>query len=344
MEPANLTRHVPLRLERRTFMALASGGLLATPLSVEAQQQAGRVYRIGMLAAKDLAADSETRSLFEAFAQGLRSHGWIEGENITTVRRYAEGPERYPAVAAELVTLRPDVIVTALGEPAIVALKKATSTIPIVMLVSADPVGTGLVASLARPGGNITGMSILAPEMGGKRLEILKQAVPRAVRVAVLWNTAYQGKAAEFKDTQATAAALKVTLLPVEVRESRDLDRALSISPRHPPDAMVVFSDPLTVSHRRQIIEYTTKFRLPMISELREFAKAGALMSYGAGIADLLRRGAGHVDKILKGAKPADLPIEQATKFELVINLRTAKVLGLSIPPSLLGRADEVIE
>jgi putative ABC transport system substrate-binding protein len=323
---------------------MLAGSLLATPLSVEAQQQAGKVHRIGMLAAKDLAADSETQALFEAFAQGLRSHGWIEGENITMVRRYAEGPERYPAVAAELATLRPDVIVTALGEPAIVALKNATSTIPIVMLVSADPVGTGLIASLARPGGNITGMSLLAPETGGKRLEILKQAVPKAVRVAVLWNAAYQGKAAEFKDTQATAAALKVTLQPVEVREPKDLDRALSISPRHPPDAMIVFSDPLTVSHRRQIISYATKARLPMISELREFAKAGALMSYGASIADLLRRAAGHVDKILKGARPADLPIEQATKFELVINLKTAKALGLSIPPALLGRADQVIE
>ena len=323
-------------------MALVSGGLLAAPLAAEAQP-AGKVYRIGWLASK-LLTDPETQALAEAFAQGLRSHGWIEGENITIVRRYAEGPERYPAVAAELATLRPHVIVTALGEPAIVALKNATSTIPIVMLVSADPVGTGLVASLARPGGNITGMSILAPEMGGKRLEILKQAVPKAVRVAVLWNTAYQGKAAELRDTQAAAAALKITLEPLEVREPRDFDRVLSISARHRPDAMVVFSDPLTVSHRRQIIEHATKFRLPMISELREFAKAGALMSYGASIADLFRRAAGHVDKILKGAKPADLPIEQPTTFELVINLKTAKALGLTIPQSLLGRADEIIQ
>ncbi len=289
-------------MDRRAFLSTMVGGLLAAPLVAEGQQ-AGKIYQIGWLASK-LLADSETRALAEAFAQGLRSHGWIEGENITIVRRYAEGPERYPAVAAELATLRPDVIVTALGEPAIVALKNATSTIPIVMLVSADPVGTGLVASLARPGGNIPGMSILAPEMGGKRLEILKQAVPKAARVAVLWNTAYQGKAAEFRDTQVTAAALKVTLQPVEVREPRDFDRALSISARHRPDAMVVFSDPLTVSHRQQIIEHAMKFRLPMISELREFAKAGALMSYGAGIADLFRRGAGHVDKILKGPNP----------------------------------------
>ena len=330
-------------MDRRTFLAGTGAVLLAAPLAAEAQQ-AGKVYQVGMLASKKLLTDSETQALTEAFERGLRSHGWIEGENLTIVRRYAEGPERYTAVAVELVTLRPDVIVTALGEPAIVALKNATSTIPIVMLVSADPVGTRLVASLARPGGNITGMSILASEMGGKRLEILKQAIPKAARVAILWNTAYQGKAAEFRDTQATAAALKVTLQPVEVRESSDFDRVLSISARDRPDAMVVFSDPLTISHRRQIIEFTMKFRLPMISELRQFPKAGGLMSYGADIADLLRRGAGHVDKILKGAKPADLPVEQPTKFELVINLKTAKALGLTIPPSLLGRADEIIQ
>ena len=329
-------------MERRSFLAGTGAVLLAAPLAAEGQP-ARKVYQVGMLASK-LLADSETQALAEAFERGLRSHGWIEGENLTIVRRYAEGPERYTAVAVELVNLRPDVIVTALGEPAIVALKNATSTIPIVMLISADPVGTGLVASLARPGGNITGMSILASEMGGKRLEILTQAVPKAARVAILWNTAYQGKAAEFRDTQATAAALKVTLQPVEVRESSDFDRVLSISARDRPDAMVVVSDPLTISHRRQIIEFTMKFRLPMISELHEFPKAGGLMSYGADVTDLLRRGAGHVDKILRGARPGNLPVEQPTRFELVINLKTAKALGLTIPPSLLQRADHVIE
>ena len=329
-------------MDRRMFLAGTGAVLIAAPLAAEGQP-ASKVYRIGWLASK-LLNESESQALSEAFAQGLRSHGWIEGENITIVRRYAEEPERYPAVAAELATLRPDVIVTALSEPALVALKNVTSTIPIVMLVSADPVGTGLVASLARPGGNITGMSILATEMGGKRLEILKQAVPKAARVVVLWNTAHQGKAAEFRDTQAAAAALKVTLQSAEVREPGDFDRVLSASARHRPDAMVVFSDPLTISHRRQIIEHATKFRLPMISELRVFADAGGLMSYGASIADLFRRAATYVDKILRGAKPADLPIEQPTKFELVINLKTAKALGLTISPSLLQRADEVIQ
>ncbi len=330
-------------MERRAFVIGVGSGLLAAPLGVEAQQTR-KVPRIGLLGAKVFRDDPATRALLQAFTEGLRSYGWIESQNISIDRRYTEGPERYPAAAIELVALQPDVIVTALGEPAILALKNATSTIPIVMLVSVDPIGAGLVASLARPGGNVTGMSLLASEMGGKRLEILKQAVPRAARVAVLWNTAYQGKAAEFKDMQAAAVALRVTLQSFEVRAPGDFDRALSMIGRDRPDAMVAFSDPLTISHRQQIIEYTTKLHLPMISELREFAKAGALISYGASLADLLRRAAGHVDKILKGAKPGDLPVEQPTKFELVINLNTAKALGLTIPPSLLARADEIIQ
>jgi putative ABC transport system substrate-binding protein len=329
-------------MDRRTFLGTMAGNLLAAPLAVEGQQPTK--YRIGFLGSQALRDDPVTRVLGQAFTEGLRSHGWIEGENTTVERRYADEPRRYPTAASELVALRPDVIVTGLGEPAILALKHATSAIPIVMLVSVDPIGAGIVASLARPGGNVTGMSILASEMGGKRLEILKQAVPRANRVAVLWNPGYQGKAAEFKDMQATAAALNVTLQSLEVRAPGDFDNALAIIGRDRPDAMVAFSDPLTVSHRQRIIEYATKHRLPMISELREFAKAGALMSYGANLADLFRRAAGHVDKILKGARPADLPVEQPTKFELVINLKTAKALGLTIPPSLLLRADQVIE
>jgi putative ABC transport system substrate-binding protein len=283
--------------------------------------------------------------LWEAFTGGLRDYGWIENQNVVFERRTpAEGPERYSRPAAELVALRPEVIVSGLGEPAILALKKATTTIPIVMLVSADPVGTGLITNLARPGGNVTGMSILAPELGGKRLAILKEAVPTMTQVAVLWNAAYPGKAAEFRDSKATAAALKVTLHSVEVRAPNDFQRAFSSLGRHHPNAMVTFADPLTVSNRRQIVDYATRQHLPMIAELRQFAEAGALMSYGASLADLFRRAAGHVDKILKGAKPADLPVEQPTKFELVINLKTAKALGLTIPQSLLVRADEIIQ
>jgi len=326
-------------------MWMLTGGLLAAPRAGEAQLSAK--YRIGLLAPAPRtqeATDPATRELNEAFPEGLRSHGWIENQNIVIETRYADGPERYPEVAYELVALRPDVIVTGLGEPAVLALKYATKTIPIVMLVSADPVGAGLVASLSRPGGNVTGMSILAAEMGGKRLEILKQAVPRATRVTVLWNAAYQGKADEFKDTQTTAIALKVTLTSIEIRGSGDVGPALSMIGKDRPDAIVVFADPLTASHRHQITEQALKLRLPMISELREFAQAGALISYGASLPELFRRAATYVDKILKGAEPADLPVEQPTKFELVINLKTAKALGLTIPPSLLARADELIQ
>jgi putative ABC transport system substrate-binding protein len=307
-----------------------------------ARAQVGKIARVGVLALP-LTDDPEFRMLWEAFTGGLRDYGWIENQNVVFERRTpAEGPERYSRPAAELVALRPEVIVSGLGEPAILALKKATTTIPIVMLVSADPVGTGLITNLARPGGNVTGMSILAPELGGKRLAILKEAVPTATQVAVLWNAAYPGKAAEFRDSKAAAAALKVTLHSVEVREPNDFRRAFSSLGRHHPDAMVTFADPLTVSNRRQIVDYATRQHLPMIAELRQFAEAGALMSYGASLADLFRRAAGHVDKILKGAKPADLPVEQPTKFELVINLKTAKALGLTIPQTLLLRADEV--
>jgi putative ABC transport system substrate-binding protein len=283
--------------------------------------------------------------LAEALRVGLRDHGWIENENFVFVRRETEGKlERYPLVAAELVALRPDVIVTALGDPAVQALKNATTTIPIVMQVSADPVGSGLVASLARPGGNITGMSILAPEVSGKRLALLKETVPRLARVAVLWNAADPGKAAELRNTETAAKVLKLTVQPVAVRDAGDLPHALSTITSHRPEAIVVFADPLTVTNAQQIIGYATQQRLPLISELRLFAEAGALMSYGASLADMLRRSAAYVDKILRGARPGDLPVEQPTKFEFVINLKTAKALGFTIPPSLLARADQVIE
>jgi len=323
-------------------------GVLAAALPAE-PQPAGKVYRIGVLghaSVETLAKERPgVRVNWEAFTQGLRDHGWIENQNVVFEFRYSEGrAERYPRLAAELVGLRPDVLVTSQGEPGLRALKDATTTIPIVMWVAADPVGAGLVASLARPGGNVTGMSIQAPAAGGKRLELLKQAVPKAARVAVLWNAADPGKAAEFGDTQAAASALKVSLQSVEVRGPDDFDRAFSTIARSRPDALITFSEPLTLAHQRRIVEFAAERRLPMISEIREFAETGGLMTYGASLSDLFRRAAGHVDKILRGAKPADLPVEQPTKFELVINLKTAKVLGLTIPPSLLLRADQVIE
>jgi putative ABC transport system substrate-binding protein len=322
--------------------------LTLVPLATSAQQS-GKVYRIGWLAGFPLEAQERTRPgssvVWRAFTDGLRDLGWVENQNFVFVFRYAEGKaERYPRLAAELVALKPDILGTGQGELAIRALKQATATIPIVMPVSGDPVGSGLVDSLARPAGNVTGLSILAPAVGAKRLQLLKEVVPNASRVAVLWNAGDPSKDLELKDTEAAARALAIGLEPVGVRGSADFDKAFTAIVRARPNALVVFSDPLTLSHLRQIGDFVTSHRLPMISEIKEFAGAGAVMTYGASLPDLFRRAAVYVDKILKGAKPADLPIEQPTKFELVINLKTAKALGLTIPPPVLVRADEVIQ
>ena len=326
-------------MDRRTFLGALAGSLLAAPLAARAQQ-AGKVYRIGVLGA----SRPPSPAVADALGLGLLDHRWIEGENFVFVKREADTLEGYPQAAAELVALRPDVIVTGLGEPAVEALKHATMTIPIVMQVSADPVGSGLVGSLARPGGNVTGMSILAPEVAGKRLELLKEAVPRAMRVAVLWNATYPSKAVEVRNTQVAARRLNVIVHSIEVRGTADLSRALSTVTSTRSDALVTLADPLTILSAQEIVRYATAHRLPMISEVRQFADAGALVTYGPNLADLFRRAAGHVDKILRGALPGDLPVEQPTKFELLINLKTAKALGLTIPPSLLQRADQVIE
>ena len=328
-------------LPRRRFVSGLMTGVWLTPLAVGAQP-AGKVPRIGWLA---FGSPLGALQNLDVFRRGLRELGWIEGQNLVIEYRLAEGKaERYPDLAAELVRLRVDVIVTSSGEPAILAAKRATTTIPIVMAISADPVGTGLVASLARPGGNVTGLSILAPEVAGKRLQLLKEAVPRASRVAVLWNAAYPGKALELSETQSAARALGVTLQSVEVRGPNDFPNAFSAITRARPDALITFSDPLTNAERSRIVDFATRSRLPMISETRQFADAGGLMTYGASTADLVRRSATYVDKILKGAKPADLPVEQPAKFELVINLKTAKALGLTVPPTILFQADEVIK
>ena len=329
----------PLGLRAAALISIVA--LLLTPLTADAQQ-AGRSPRIGWLS---FAIGSPTgMELVGAFRQGLREHGWVEGQNIVIEYRSAEGrAERFPDLAAELVRLQVDVLVAS-GEPAILALKRATTTIPIVMAISADPVGTGLVASLARPGGNVTGLSILAKEVAGKRLELLKEVVPRASRVAVLWNAAYPGKALELRETQSAAQVLGVSLRPVEVRAPADLPAAFSAIVSAKPDALITFSDPLTNIHQTQIVEFAVRNRLPMISEVRLWADGGGLMTYGPSMADMFRRAAAYVDKILKGAKPAHLPVEQPTKFDLVVNLKAAKALGLAIPPSILLRADQVIE
>ena len=312
--------------------------IVAVPFAVDAQR-AARVPRIGILGL----AGAYTHTL-DAFREGLRDLGWVEGRNIDFEYRSAEGqPERLPALAAELVQLRVDVIFTGSGNIGVLAARQATATIPIVMAISADPVGSGLVASLARPGGNITGLSALSPETAGKRLEFLREAVPQASRVAVLWNAAYPGRMIEWSETQVAARALGVTLHSLEVRAPGDFDHAFSEMARERPDALIAFADPLINRHQTQIVEFAAKRRLPMIIARKEFVEAGGLMSYGASLPDMFRRAAVYVDKILKGVKPADLPVEQPMKFELVINLKTAKALGLTIPPVLLFQADEVI-
>ena len=328
-------------MNKKVFCLALGALLLALRFPVEAQP-AGKVPRIGFLGG---ARPSGGEFLLEAFRQGLRDLGYVEGKSILIEWRNAEGKlDRLPHLAADLVRHKVDVIVAGAGEHGALAAKQATSTIPIVFPVSADPVGTGLVASLARPGGNITGLSILGAEVGGKRLELIKEVVPKASRVAVLWNASNPAKAIELKDTQAAAVPLRVTLQSVQVRGPNDFDSAFSAIIKGRPDALITFSETLTLGHQKRIVDFAAKNRLPMISEIREFAEAGGLMTYGASLSDNFRRAATYVDKILKGTKPADLPVEQPMKFELVINLKTAKQIGLTIPPNVLVRADKVIK
>ena len=328
------------RVQRRYFL-IAVGLFLAAPLAAEAQQ-AAKVARIGYMGA-NLA---DVPHLQEAFLQGLRDLGYVEGRNVVIEFRSAEGKlERLPALAAELVALKVDVIV---APPTVAALaaKQASSTLPIVTTGSADPVMSGLVTSLARPGGNVTGLSYLSEELGGKRLDLLKQAVPGVSRVAVLWRPGATSERTEkdmLKDLEVAARGLGVRPQFVEVRGPEDIDRAFSDMTRARADALFVVGFPMLSAERRRLIDLAAKNRLPTVFPQRQSVDAGGLMSYGANLADLHRRAATYVDKILKGAKPGDLPVEQPTKFELVINLKTAKALGITIPPSLLLRA-EVIE
>ncbi len=321
-------------------------GHLAAPLAAKAQQPA-KVPRIGFL------ATSPTNPNYEAFRQGLHEFGYVEGRNIAIERRYSEGKvERLPDLAAELVRHKVDVIVVdACGAP-LNAASQATSTIPIVVAACNDDlVATGLISSLARPGGNITGLSELTPELGAKRLELLKEAVPKVRRVAVLWNPTYSERfsasfrfwSSDWTEIRAAAQVLGITLQSVEVRGPDDFDTAFSAMSRERADSLIAFSDPLIVFHGRRVTDLAAKSRLPAVYASREVVDAGGLMSYGPSSTDMFRRAAVYVGKILKGAKPADLPMEQPTKFELVINLKTAKALGLTIPQSLLRRVDEVI-
>ena len=316
--------------------------LLAVPLGTAAAHSQEKVPRVGYIS---LGSSSDPARLrrFEAFRQGLRELGYCGRSERRTRAPVAEGYDRYPALAAELVRLKVDVIV-AVGGAATKATKQVTTTVPIVMSVVIDPVGSGLVPSLAHPEGNLTGTSMMAPELVGKQLEVLKEAIPGVSRVALLWNPANPGSAPQLREAEAAARALGVRLQTLEARNPREIDSAFAAMTREQAGALLVLVDAIFTNQVKQIAELATTRHLPSIYGQREYAEAGGLMVYSSNPLDLERRAATFVDKILKGAKPADLPIEQPTKFDLVINLKTAKALGLSIPASLLARTDHVIE
>jgi putative tryptophan/tyrosine transport system substrate-binding protein len=329
---------------RKLFVALGAGALTA-PFGVFAQQQTGKVYRIGYLG-QGYPPDRSESGAREGFLQGLRKLGYVEGRNLIIEYRWAElNFNRLPALAAELVQLKVDVI-AAQATLAAAAAKRATSTIPIVMTVSLHAVESGLVTSLAHPGGNITGVTGMADETIVKRLELLKEMQPKHSRVAVLWNPAFYKKQSEpqWRAIEIAAPKVAVTLQSVEVRASNDFERAFASMTREHASVVLVFPDPLTIRYREQIAQLALRHRLPTGYQDQESVEAGGLMSYGSSFFESGRLAATYVDKILKGAKPADLPVEQPTKFELVVNLKTAKALGIKIPNSILVRADRVIE
>ena len=295
-----------------------------------------------MLRAGAPAIPSRPSLSLDGFRERLRELGYVEGRNVAIEYRWAGTPDLFPDLAAELVRLKVDVIVAG-SFPGARAAKEATSTIPIVT-ISADPVGTGLVASLARPGGNVTGFSYMTPELSGKRLELLKATVPGLTRVAMLWNSANSHEVLAFKELELAARALGVTLQPVEVRAAHQFEAAFSALMQGHANALIVFENVVNIIQRQLIIDFAAKGRLPAMYERREFVDDGGLIAYGPSVPEMYRRAAVYVDRIFKGAKPADLPIEQPTKFELVINLKTAKELGLTIPPAVLARADEIIQ
>jgi putative ABC transport system substrate-binding protein len=315
--------------------------ILFSPASPEAQQPK-KVPRIGFVSA---ASASSQASRLDAFRQRLRELGYVEGQNIVIEYRYSEGkPDRLPALAAELVRLKVDVIVSG-GPTATRAAKEANATIPIVMGQDFDPVGNGFVASLARPGGNITGLSTLSPEISGKQLELVKEIVPRLSRVAVLGNSTILGNAQALRETELAAGALRVQLQYLDVQNPKDIETVFRAASKERADAVLMnASGSLTSFQRKEIAELAAKSRLPVTYDRRAYVEAGGLMSYGVNYLDLDRRAATYVDKILKGAKPADLPVEQPVKFELIINLKAAKQIGLTIPPNVLARADKVIK
>jgi ABC-type uncharacterized transport system substrate-binding protein len=324
-------------LSRRRFLGILGASLLSAPLGAEAQQ-ARKVYRLGVLMTL-YAPDSEP---LRAFREGLRDLGYIEGQNLVIDWRYTQGrDDRLPGMAAELVRLRPDVLVADIT-PAIRAATRASSTIPIVMTNSADAVGSRLVSNLGRPEGNVTGLSFMLAEMTAKRLQLLKEAVPGMSRVAVLWNPATPFHRAMLKEVEASAPSLRIQPLVIAVPGRGELGNVFSEITKGHADALFV-SETLTLAARRQLVDFAAKSRLPTMFSNGDYVTLGGLMSYAPNFPEMFRHAAVYVDKILKGAKPGDLPVEQPTKFELVVNMRTAKALGLVMPPSLLARADHII-
>jgi putative ABC transport system substrate-binding protein len=326
-------------MRRRGFITLLGAAAAAWPLAARAQQSA-KVPTIGFLGA---ATPSATSQWLAAFVQRLRERDWIEGRNIAIEYRWAEGrEERHAEFAAEFVRLKVDVIITHSTAP-VVAAKQATSVIPIVFANAGDPVGNALVASLARPGGNVTGLSIQGTDTVGKRLELLREAIPGLRRLAVMANVGNSAVMLEMREVQAAARKLDLEVVTSEIRRAEDIEPAFQALAGR-TDAVYVGADPLAIVNRVRINTLALGARLPTMSSVRAYVEAGALMSYGANFPDLWRRAGDYVDRILRGAKPSDLPVEQPTKFDLVINLKTAKALGIEVPPTLLARADEVIE
>ena len=325
---------------RKSVICFALSAMLFTIYVPAEAQQPAKIPRIGFLGFTSL---SGIAARIEAFRQGLRELGYVDGKNIVIEYRSAEGKlDRLSELAAELVRLKVDVIVTS-GPSVTRAVKEATTTIPIVMGFDTDPVGNGFVASLARPGGNITGLSVVSPELSGKQLELLKEIVPKLSRVAVLGTSTNPGNSQALKETELAAGAFTVQLQNLDVLSPKDIETAFRDASRGRAGAVLVLASPIIESHRTQIADLAAKNRLPAIYYAPEFVEAGGLMSYGTSFADLFRRAATYVDKILKGAKPGDLPVEQPKKFEFIINLKTAKQIGLTIPPNVLARADKVI-
>jgi len=327
-------------MDRRTFISSMTVGFLAAPLAAKAQST-GKIARIGYLTT----GQGSEPSMNKAFRQGLRDLGYVEGRNVVIESRSAHGKaERLPGLAAELAALRVDVVV-AVTNPAIAAAKQATATLPIVMVVAVEPVSAGFVASLAHPGGNITGLTFdVTEDAWAKRMSLLKETVPKVSRVLVFWNPDYPPNRARWTTIEAAGRTLNVTLLSAEIQGISDVPKGFVTASENRAGALFVLGDPLLFSFRADIASLAVKHGLPSISPYREAAEAGGVMAYGASLPDQHRRAAAYVHKILKGSKPADLPVEQPITFELVINLKTAKALGLTIPPSLLQRADQVIE